>query len=107
MINGSEADGCQMLMPLPSNTKNRRPGRAPLRAAPTTLGSEMQQKIRETGLSKNPSLYPLYPTSAPNAVGASPRPAHPGLRVYKFKTTLVSQIQREITETGLSQTPFL
>ncbi len=36
--------------------ETRRPGWAPLREAPTTLGSEMQQKIRETGLSKNPFL---------------------------------------------------
>ena len=33
-----------------------RPGRAPLREAPTTLGSEMQRKIIETGLSKTPFL---------------------------------------------------
>ena len=36
--------------------ETRRPGWAPLREAPTTLGSEMQQKIRETGSSKNPFL---------------------------------------------------
>ena len=29
---------------------------SPLRAAPTTLGSRMQRKIRETGLSKIPFL---------------------------------------------------
>ena len=41
---------------LPLNVKNRRPGWASLRAAPTTLGAEDQQEIRETGLSKNPFL---------------------------------------------------
>ena len=40
----------------------------------------MQQKIRETGLSKNPFLRPFYPTSDPNAVGAGRRPARPGRR---------------------------
>ena len=48
--------GRQMLTHLPLNVKPSRPGRAPLWEAPTTLGSEMQQKIRETGLSKNPFL---------------------------------------------------
>ncbi len=36
--------------------ETRRPGWASLRATPTTLESEMQQKTRETVLSKNPFL---------------------------------------------------
>ena len=60
--------------------KNRRPGWAPLRGAPTTLVSAVQQKIPETEVSKIPFLVPLYPTSDHNAVGAGQRPARPGLR---------------------------
>ena len=48
--------GCQMLTHLPLNVKTGGPGRAPLRVAPTTLGSEAHRKIRETGSSKNPFL---------------------------------------------------
>ena len=48
--------GCQMLTHLPLNIKTRRPGRASLRAAPTTLVSQIQREITETGLSKNPFL---------------------------------------------------
>jgi hypothetical protein len=48
--------GCQMLTHLPLNMKNRRPGWASLRAAPTTLVSQIQREITETGLSKNPFL---------------------------------------------------
>ena len=72
--------GCQMLTHLPLNMKNRRPGWAPLRGAPTPLVSAVQQKIPETEVSKIPFLVPLYPTSDHNAVGASQRPARPGLR---------------------------
>ena len=48
--------GCQRLTHLPLNMKNRRPGRAPLRGAPTTFGSEMQRKFTETKLSNIPFL---------------------------------------------------
>ena len=48
--------GCQMLTPLPLNMKPQRPGWASLRAAPTTLVSQIQREITETGLSKNPFL---------------------------------------------------
>ena len=48
--------GCQMLTHLPLNMKNRRPGRAPLREAPTTLESKDQRKFTETKLSKIPFL---------------------------------------------------
>ena len=60
--------------------KNRRSGRAPLRGAPTTLGIRETQKIPETEVSNIPFPGPLYPTSDHNAVGASQRPALPGLR---------------------------
>ena len=87
--------------------ETQRPGRAPLRVAPTPLVSAVQQKIPETELSKIPFLGPLYPTSDPNAVGACRRPALPGLIVYKFKTTLESELQRKIRETGSSKYSFL
>lgn len=54
-----------------------RPGWAPLRVAPTTLGSEDQRKIRETGSSKYSFLRRLDQTFDCSAVGASRRPALP------------------------------
>ena len=48
--------GCQMLTHLPLNVKPGGRDGLPWGGAPTTLGSEMQQKIRETGFSKNPFL---------------------------------------------------
>lgn len=52
-------------------------GWASLRVAPTTLESEVQRKIRETGSSKHPFLRLLDQTSDCSAVGACRRPALP------------------------------
>lgn len=55
-------------------------GWASLRVAPTTLLSKDQRKIRETESSKYSLLRLLDQTFDCNGVGASRRPAHPGLR---------------------------
>ena len=48
--------------------------------SPYHVGIRETQKIPETEVLNIPFPGPLYPTSDPNAVGASQRPALPGRR---------------------------
>ena len=77
-----------------------RPGRAPLRVAPTTLESKVQRKIRETGSSKYSFLKLLDQTFACNAVGACRRPALPWPARYPASGTFYSALFHPLTHLG-------
>ena len=70
--------------------KNRRPGRAGLRRAPTALGSDVGYNGHRNGFFDNPVSLIFCCISDPNVVGASRRGALPGRRFFTFKGRGVS-----------------
>ena len=71
---------------LPLNTKNRRPGRAPLREAPTPSPSSYNAILRLVNDNLLQSVEQT--TSDPNAVGVRRRHTLPGLLVVLIRLRL-------------------